>query len=636
MRVGALSAIFAAAAWFCGAGWAMAAEPGSPVSPRPNVLWITCEDTGCHLGCFGDEQAITPNLDRLAAEGIRYTHAFATAGVCAPARSTIITGVYPPALGTQHMRCSGSLPELVKCFPEYLQKAGYYCTNNNKEDYNFRTPKTAWNESSRKAHWRNRKPGQPFFAVFNLTVTHEGQIRASEKQYQKNTAQLNRRQLHDPANIAIPPYHPDTPEVRKDWARYYDNVTAMDEQVDGLLFDLEVDGPVESTIVFFYADHGPGMPRCKRWLYESSLHVPLIVRFPKAFAHLAPGAPGSATDRLVSFVDFAPTVLSLAGVKVPGHMQGKAFLGSQAAEPRKYVFGHRDRMDERYDMIRAVRDQRYLYLANFMSHVPWFHQQHISYLYEMPTMRVWQALSDRGKLTGPPAAFMARSKPVEELYDCQSDPHNVRNLAGSPEHAPILRRMRQAQQEWMREIVDLGLLPEPELQTRFQGKPPYQAVRERPDTYPLEHLLEAATLAGRRSAANVPRLVQLLSDSDSAARYWGATGLVALGPGARPALADLKKSLEDPSPSVRIAVAEAVARLGEVGVALPVLVAAMRDENEWVRLHAVNVLDRLGPQARPALETLTDARQERSEYVRRVAEYALEKLVKRPAPRSGS
>jgi uncharacterized sulfatase len=256
---------------------------------RPNILWITCEDTGPELGCYGDTYSQTPNLDALAAQGIRYLHAWSTAPVCAPARTTIITGMYPPALGAEHMRSEVTLPSSILLFPQLLRKQGYYCSNNSKEDYNVTKPGTVWDESSGKAHYRNREPGQPFFAVFNFTTTHESQIR-------KRPHELK----HDSARVPVPAYHPDTPEVRQDWAQYYDNITTMDGQAGKVLQELEADGLASNTIVFFYGDHGSGMPRSKRWPYDSGLHVPLLVRVPEAFRDLAPPdyRPGGTTARV--------------------------------------------------------------------------------------------------------------------------------------------------------------------------------------------------------------------------------------------------------------------------------------------------------------------------------------------------
>jgi arylsulfatase A-like enzyme len=325
---------------------------------KPNILWITCEDVSPRLGCYGDELAITPNIDKLAGEGVRYTKAFATAPVCAPSRSCLITGVYATSLGTQHLRSEVKLPEKIKCFPEYLRAAGYYCSNNYKKDYNF-IDVNVWG--------RKRKSGQPFFSVFNFVSTHQGQINGSDDDFETNYgSKLESEEHHDPAKISLPPYYPDTPFVRKIWARYYDLITFMDKQVGEMLGQLEADGLTDNTIVFFFADHGLGIPRFKRTLYDSGLHVPLIVRFGEQYQHLSPCGAGEKIESLVSFVDFAPTVLSLAGLSVPGYMQGRALLGAQAKSPRKYVFGASSRVDEAYEFSRCVRDERYKYIRNYL------------------------------------------------------------------------------------------------------------------------------------------------------------------------------------------------------------------------------------------------------------------------------
>lgn len=450
---------------------------------RPNILWISCEDTSPDLGCYGDPYAITPNLDKLAGESALYTNAFTVAGVCAPSRSGIITGMYPTSIGTHHMRCKGVPPPYVKCFTEYLRAAGYYCTNNVKTDYQFDAPVTAWDESSRQAHWRNRVEGQPFFSVFNITVTHESQIRAKDERFFANTKALTPEQRHDPARANLPPYYPDTPVTRKDWARYYDIVTAMDIRVAERLKELEEDGLADNTIVFFWADHGRGLPRGKRWIYDSGIHVPLIIR--------APGKvdPGRARDDLVSFIDLGPTLLSIAGVEIPSYMQGQAFLGDQAARPREYIFAARDRMDETYDIIRCVRDKRYKYIRNFEPEKPY--AQHIAYMDQMPTIQEWRRLAAEGKLEGPQKLFFQPTKPPEELYDITTDPHEVNNLADSPPHQQALGRMRKALERWMEETGDLGLIPEPELweQRRPGGK---WAVTDAPSISP-----NGGTFAGR-------------------------------------------------------------------------------------------------------------------------------------------
>ena len=444
---------------------------------KPNVVWISAEDLSPDLGAYGDAYAVTPTLDRLAREGARFTHAFSSAPVCAPSRSAIITGMYPTTIGTMHMRSKGVPPAGVKAFTEYLRAAGYYCTNRSKTDYNVeappsnRPPDTVWDDSSGQAHWRNRPdPNQPFFSVFNITTTHEGQIRLDGAAFAKLTAGLPAAARHDPARAVIPPYYPDTPVARADWARYHDLVSVMDGQVGAILQQLEDDGLADRTIVFFWGDHGRGLPRAKRFPYDSGLRVPLMVRWPGTIA------PGSVVGDLVSLMDLGPTVLSLAGVPVPAHMQGRPFLGAARAAPRDLVFGHRDRMDEAYDMMRTVRDARYRYIRNFHPGRPY--AQHIEYMEEMPTMREWRRrYKDHMNAIGPEYGtaltpvqllFMAPEKPPEELYDLETDPYEVRNLAGSPAHQAVLARLRLALERWQTETADLGLVPEAELRERMR------------------------------------------------------------------------------------------------------------------------------------------------------------------------
>jgi uncharacterized sulfatase len=434
-----------------------AAEPAA----RPNILWISLEDISPDLGCYGDSYAVTPNIDRLASQGMRFNLAFSHSGVCAPTRSGIITGMYPTTIGTHHMRCEGVPPPYVKCFTEYLRSAGYYCTNDNKTDYNFAAPRSAWDDNRIGAHWRNRPdPKQPFFAVINLTTTHESRIRQSEEDYQKMATQLDADELHDPDAAPLPPYYPDSPVVRRDWARYHDCITFTDKRVGQILKDLEDDGLAESTIVFFWGDHGRGLPRAKRWVYDSGIHVPLIVRWP---GHIE---PGTTSDELVCFLDLAPTVLSLAGVPAPGKMQGQVILGPEKAPAREYIFAARDRMDETYDMIRAVRDKRFKYIRNYRPELPY--AQHIEYMDLMPTMQEWRRFASEGELDGAPAIFFRTEKPREELYDTVADPHEIANLADDPKYAVLLERLRAVHEIWMRDTDDLGLIPEDDLWERVR------------------------------------------------------------------------------------------------------------------------------------------------------------------------
>ena len=422
--------------------------------PRLNILWISCEDISPHLGCYGDDYADTPNLDRLAKQGCRYTNAFVPYPVCAPTRSAVITAMYPSTIGSMHMRTSlkgyQTVPApYVKCFTEYLRAAGYYCTNKSKTDYQFSPPFTAWDESNNRAHWRNRPKDMPFFSVINLFVTHESQC-----------WDIDEPLTHNPDKAKLPPYYPDTPIVRRNWARYYDRISLMDKQAGNILKQLKDDGLADNTVVFFWSDHGMGLPRGKRWPYDSGLHVPLIVRWPGEVK------PSSACHDLINLIDLGPTVLSIAGIEIPSYMQGRAFLGEQKGEPRKYVFGGRERMGHTNDeFIRSVRDKRYRYVRNFMPERPY--AQRIPYMEKMPIMQEWRRLNAEGKLKGPQKLFFQGTKPPEELYDIEADPYEVNNLADSPQYKHVLERMRTVLERWMEDTNDLGRIPEDELIERM-------------------------------------------------------------------------------------------------------------------------------------------------------------------------
>ncbi len=575
---------------FSGLAWAEA-------GPQPNILWITSEDNGPHLGAYGDRFADTPNIDRIAAEGMIYLNAWSTAPVCAPARTTIISGVYPPSTGSEHMRSMTRLPARFKMYPQYLRQSGYYCTNNSKEDYNLQKPPGVWDESSRRGHWRNRQPGQPFFAIFNFTTSHESQIRRRPH-----------TPVHDPAKVRVPAYHPDTPEVRLDWAQYYDKITEMDAQVGRLLEELRRDGLADDTIIFYYGDHGSGMPRSKRWPYNSGLQVPMIVSVPEKFKHLAPKdyEPGGKSDRLVGFIDLAPTVLSLAGIRPPAHMQGHAFLGKYEAPEQPYGYGFRGRMDERYDMVRVVRDKRYLYIRNYMPHK--IYGQFIAYMFQTPTTRVWKDLYDQGKLA-PPKTFFWETKPAEELYDLQNDPDEVNNLADSPQHQEVLKRLRRAQQELAKRIRDVGFLPEGEIHARSEGSTPYEMGHDEAK-YPMEKIMAAAELAASLKQDDVPELLAAFGDQDSAVRYWAAMGMLMRGAdGVAAAKGPLRMALEDSSPYVRVIAAEALGRYGsdeDVAKVLPVLLesAALDRSGAYVAMLALNALDAMDDRAKSAVEAI--------------------------------
>lgn len=557
---------------------------------QPNILWIVSEDSSPFMGAYGDEFATTPHIDQLAERSVRYEHAFATAPVCAPARSTLITGVYPTSMGTQHMRSTNPIPSQIRFFPQYLREAGYYTSNNAKKDYNTIDQPEAWDESSNTATYKNRKPGQPFFAVFNIGISHESSLH-------KPVDKLR----HDPEKVPIPPYHPRTPEMKHDWAQYYDKIEDMDARVGEILQELEEAGLAENTIVFYYGDHGGVLGRSKRFMYESGLRVPLIIHFPEMYQDLAPEKAGSSTDQLVTFVDFAPTVLSLAGIPIPGYMQGQAFLGEQKAAPREYAYAFRGRMDERIDMVRSVRDKQYRYVRNYMPHK--IYAQYLEYLWKAPSMRSWEEAFKEGKTNEVQSRFW-KEKPVEELYDVTSDPHNIKNLAQDPQYKAVMDRMRKANSEWIMDIKDVGFMPEAMILDKVKSTTMYAYARS--GDYDLEQILETAEMASRGDVAQLDRLIERLSDPNPVIRYWAATGCTILGDRARPARNELIQLLNDAEVSVRIAAAEALYELGETGTALKTLTAALQVDNKMARVQALNVLEVMGEDARPSLAAVNE------------------------------
>ncbi len=504
---------------------------------RPNILWVSFEDTNPFYGCYGDRVARTPHLDTLAAQGCRWTHCFSTAGVCAPARSAVITGMYPITIGTHHMRTTHVQPETpelptpyaavvphyVKCFTEYLRAAGYYCTNNEKTDYQFDPPLTAWDECGPHAHWRNRPdPQQPFFAVFNPTRTHESGM-WDDKQASPD---------FDPQAITLPPYFPDTPAVRLAMARMYTHIERSDRELGALLAQLEEDGLAENTYVFHWSDHGP-LPRGKRWPYDSGIHVPLIARAPGVLE------PGSVSSHLVSTIDLGPTMLSLAGLPIPAHMQGRAFLGPQAQPPRDYVYASRDRYDTAYDMVRAVRDQRFKYIRNYRPELPYL--LWIPYRNRHPIMQELWRLYLEDKLTGPQLLMFQNQRPVEELYDTHADPYEINNLAHAPAYAADLARLRAALDQWCNDAGDLGRVPEAEMVRRWypDGTRPRTAP---PIIVPLTHELHGMTVMNDGGSLRAPAALQLhcatqgasvayTFDADAAPRWLLYTGPIPLPPG---------------------------------------------------------------------------------------------------------
>ena len=615
-----------AAAW---AGNAFTQE----TAKRPNLLWLSCEDISPHLGCYGCTDAITPTLDRLAGAGTRFDNAFASAPVCAPNRSCVITGVYAAALGSHHMRSGGKgnsrspkpeLPGEVVPLPALLRQAGYYCTNNAKEDYNFEVSIPLWDESGGKAHWRKRpNPNQPFFAVFNFTGTHESMVRGTPEEVARATRALTPEQRRDPAEVAIPPYHGDTPATRRNWANYHELITALDYWAAELLGQLEADGLAEDTIVVFWSDHGHGLPRGKRWLYDSGTRIPLIVFVPEQWRGLAGLEAGRPDDRLVSCVDLAPSMLRLADAPIPGFLQGQAFIGPDQPAPREYVFANRDRMDERYDMIRMARDKRYKYIRNYRPDLPY--NQYLDYAEQSPVKQDLNRLAAEGAL--PPGAHWITdiSKPVEELYDLEQDPDEIHNLADAPEMVETLQRLRAAHEQWQKDIRDLGLIPEAELfhlqevyGTRYRI---YEGMeRDHPGFW--EALRRTAQAANHAQPEDAEVLRTALKSPHASLRYWAVIGL-RQNPDNDEILSD---ALRDPSPMIAVLAAQGLLQHGvaDMDAALEALKTVLSGEDEWAGLLAADALDTAGEKALPILPELRQALEnQENKYIVRIANHAV-------------
>lgn len=452
----------------------------------PNILWLVTEDMGAYIAPFGDSIAITPNINRLANEGIVYPHLFSTSGVCAPSRAAIATGMYPSSIGANHMRTNSKMeqtglpayeaipPSEVKMISELLRQQGYYCTNNFKEDYQFKAPLTAWDESSPYAHWRNRQENQPFFAVFNFTDTHEsglfepyGQRYIETRHYHEGDTLFTWKEdkmseaetpkhLSQNMKFKIPPYLPDTEVVRRDMWKLYNNISEMDKQIGAVLRQLEEDGLLENTIIFFYGDHGGPLPREKRLIYDSGLNTPMIIRLPDKVN------AGTKDEQLISFVDFAPTLLSLVGQKPLECMQGQAFMGKYKSEiERQYIYAAADRFDEVTDVIRAVRDGQFKYIRNFRPEQGYYLP--LAYREQIPSMQELLRMRDQGQLNEIQMQWFRDSKPKEELFDCKTDPYELNNLAKDPAYKDKLNELSQEMDRWLIRINDLPNLPEEEL-----------------------------------------------------------------------------------------------------------------------------------------------------------------------------
>jgi uncharacterized sulfatase len=555
VRTGSILLLLATAALSLCGGWLPAAE-------RPNFVWILSEDNSKHyLKLFDEHGAPAPHIEAMARDGVVFDRAFSCGPVCSVARTTLATGCYGPRIGTQYHRKSkmANMPEGLQMFPAYLRQAGYYATNNSKKDYNAVEGKGVWDESSGRASWRNRPSNDtPFFHMQSYGMSHESSLHFKESQMQQGGLQTS------PDAVTLATYHPDTPTFRYTYARYHDRMGVIDEAAGGLVARLEEDGLLEDTFIFYFGDHGGVLPGSKGYISEAGLHVPLVVRVPDKWKHLVTLKRGARTSGFVSFIDFGPTLLHLAGLEVPRQMDGKPFLGPDISEEqlsaRDETYGYADRFDEKYDLCRSLRKGRYKYVRHYQAFYPDGLQN--NYRYRMLAYQEWRRLFHAGKLNAAQRQFF-EPKPAEALYDIETDPHEVNNLAGDPAYAETLKDLRQRLQRWVKGMPDLSFYPE---------------------SYLVDHALDNAVAFGRQHADEIaglvdvadlsllpfaqarPGLEKALASSDPWRRYWALIACSCFGEKAQSLVPAAKERLEDPERLVRVRAAEF---LGIVGAADP-------------------------------------------------------------------
>ncbi len=526
---------------------------------RPNIVWIVSEDNSKHwLRLYEEGGAAMPNIEKLAENGLVFQNAFSNAPVCSVARSTLITGSYAPRIAAQYHRrgAMAPMPEGLRMFPHYLREAGYYTTNNSKTDYNL-SDKGMWDESSNKATYRNRGFEQPFFHVQNFGRTHEGQLHFTEEFMEENATET------DPHAIKVFPYHPDTPVFRYTYAKFQDHHIETDAQMGGFLARLKDDGVADDTIVFYYGDHGGVLPRGKGYAYESGLNVPLVVYAPEKWRHLLPVNAGKSVDGFVSFIDFGPTVLNLAGVDVPETMDGKPFLGegvtARDLDRRDEAFGYADRFDEKYDLVRTFRKGKYKYIRNYQPFN--FDGLFNDYRYKMLAYREWSAMYQAGELNAVQSQFF-EPREAEALYDIEKDPHETNNLADDPRSASVLRDLRQRLTNQVKEISDLSFLPEPAMLSEALSNP-VQFGRENQDR--IGKLVDTANLSLLPFAKAKSGIAKAFKSNDPWVRYWGAIVCSSFGKEAW-SFTETAKNLvkNDANNLVRVRAAEFLALIGAV------------------------------------------------------------------------
>ena len=568
---------------------------GLSATERPNILWITSEDNSAYyVGCYGNENAQTPNIDQLTRVGNRYTHAYSNAPVCAVTRSTLLTGVYAVTQGTLHMRSRYPIPERFKPYTHYLKEAGYYCTNNEKTDYNFKgDDKSYWDECSKQAHYKNRGTDQPFFAIFNLTSSHEHCLFPESVTRYRDEGVIPQSNRVSPSEVIIPPLYPDTPEIRQDIANYQDAMTRMDTEVGALLQELDEQGLSDNTIIFYYSDHGGILPRSKRYLYETGTRVPLIISFPEKWKHLAPAPAGQTVEETVSFVDFPATLLALAGIQKPEQMMGRVFLGEnkeKATDP--YVFLHGDRFDEFYKFNRGITDGKYRYIRNFLPHQS--AALRIAYPFRMNAWNSYRDAWKNGQTNAQQAQVWQATQPIEELFDTENDPWELTNLASDPDYKDLLTDMREVLIRKMVELNDLGFFPEAMFKERC-GETPVYSFAAQSQNYPIEKIVEIAMLAGEGNPSSRETFSNALQDKDPIMRYWALMAYSITPSFAVGQEAPIRSLLNDAYSANQIRAAQIMHQMGQPEIAIQKLLEILEaaDSDELLTL-VLNVFDDIG------------------------------------------
>ena len=556
---------------------------------KPNILWIVAEDISPLFGCYDNKDAYTPFIDQLAKKSLVYKRAYSTAPICSPSRSCLASGMFATSLGSQHLRSEVKIPDSVKPLAKVFRENGYWTALRNKTDYNFSADGLFdfWNSTTEP--WKKCPKGKPFFAFMNLGKTHEGSGNIAERA-NPSLARLSKELKRNPDKVDLPPYFPNTPEMRRIWARYHDLISVFDMDVKNVLDNLNKDGFGENTIVFIMADHGMGLPRYKRWLYLTGLHVPLIVHIPKKFKHLSPyGTTSKNIDEITSYVNLPATALNLAGIAVPKNFQGSPILGKNAKTKHEYIFGARDRADDMYDLSRCVFDGRYLYIRHFLPHLAPMQEGYIMSDVFKESHKELHKVHKIGKDSQESQKLWA-PRPFEELYDLQNDPKELNNIANKSEFKEIKTKLSSRLKQWCIDTRDSGFLTESDMHRRANenGITPYEMMQKN-DSYPIEKIFAAAEKASKPGISQKEQ-IELYNDKDASVRYWSVQSQIINNYRNSAAVELFKKALKDNNPTVRATAAEGIAKMGKPELAVEVFRELLKEKEPNLALYVSRCL----------------------------------------------